>query len=212
MAATVQYLDEHGIIITEKQCSVIGRYSKITYIDNALKIIEEFGRGSRNRDVRGVQYFMDASERKSDVLKGYTDGKTRCTLRFNDKSQNGFTQWDVEEYNIAGVLKWKGNGVYDNANRLVMYCYFDLNTGALQDGVKNLYGNIHPKEFDDLLLRFRYDNTGQIEDISDVHVSFGFNDGSLTLDEFLAFEANFPWDQHPYFHSITPYLPDSLEI
>lgn len=212
MATTVRYIDNHGAAITEQQCSVLEGYSKITYIDNKLKKKEEFFHSRRIGDVRFLEYFLDHSENITDVMQSYSDGKTSYDMRLNGKSQNGFTQWDAEEYNRDGVLKWKGNLVYDRVGRLVMHCYFDLNSGGLLSGTKTLYNHRFPADFnEDVLARFMYNTSGDLESIGDPEMRLGDGD-ALTLVEFLEVASDFLWDEHPYFHSITPYLPDSSEI
>jgi hypothetical protein len=214
METTVKYLDEHGVNITEQQCSILEGYSKITYIDNVIKQKEEFGTSRRYGESRFVEYFMDRSENKSDILQSYADGKTACSLRLNGKSQNGFTQWDNEDYSIDGVLKWKGNQVYDSAQRLVMYRDLDASTEAFSRGAKILYVDWlshESHESGDILARFYYDYSGNIIDIGDPGIRLGDGD-AMTLDYFLMAAPDFLWEQHPYFHSLTPYLPDSSEI
>ena len=211
MAITVKYLDDYGVNITEQQCSILEGYSKITYIDNVIKKKEEFWHSRRFGESKFVEYFMARSENKQDVLKAYSDSKTSCFLVFNDRSQNGFTQWDFEHYTKAGILKWKGNRVYDSAQRLVMYCDLDANTETFLNGAKILYDNWFSNESSHILARFEYDYAGNLIHVADPEIRLG--DGDLmTLDYFLMAAPDFLWEQHPYFHSLTPSLPDSPEI
>lgn len=52
---------------------------------------------------------------------------------------------------------------------------------------------------------FRYNDDNSIREVF-------YYDDDYTLDEFLANEkimAQFPWDQHTYFHSFEPMLPNN---
>ena len=107
-----------------------------------------------------------------------------------------------------GVLEDKGIFVFDNKNRKIASCSIDLNTGERTDKRKAFFGD--PVTFfysfgDENIpnITFWYEDNNTIEEV------FYYED-DYTLPEFLAntqIMAQFPWNQHTYFHSFEPMLP-----
>lgn len=196
--------------------SMLTNYRAITYEDGAVKTIEEFGLGTDGNSMF-VQYFMNPSENKSDVIASYSGGNTGLEVYFNSQSQNGFTQWNWEKYAPDGTLKLKGFIVFNSKNWEVMVLPLNPNTGTMfLIGYKCYYGNVFPNQYDDLLLKFDYNAEGSLKSVSDFNDTYGFNQGELSADEFIAYmqsiQQDFSWDQHPYFQSLTPYLPNSTDL
>ena len=213
MSTKIAYKNEFGSDITPEQQSSLNRYDKISYKDNLIKMIESIGKG-RNFDRKTIEYFLDITENKNTILQQYTDqsNNVNCVVYFNNQSSNGYYLWDWESYSTIGTLKFRGKTVYDIDHKLIMYCSFDLNTGLLQEGAwKNCYANQSKTESEDQLLQIIYDVNGNVASLVDFTGKFGYSK-SLTIDEFLAdikfSQVDFPWDQHPYYHSVLPYLPE----
>jgi len=158
---------------------------------------------------------MDETEDKDIILQQNCDvtDNTSCIVYFNKQETNGFNLWDWESYSKEGRLYFKGKEVYDNQSRLIFSCSFDLVTNQLEEGAfKNYYGNQFENPNDDLLLEFTYKNNGDVDLIFDYNENYGRTKG-ISLNEFLTdtqlSQQQFPWDQHKYYHAITPYLPTS---
>lgn len=216
MATNIIYTNETGSVLTEQQVSLLTSYTIITYEDGNIKKTERTGMGKGNI-YRSVQCYLDPTEDKDEIIQSYSDGKTGLTIYFNAQSQNGFTQWNSEGYAPVGTLKSKGISVYNSENWVILSCSLDLNSGdPIAGGIKNYYGNHSPNQFDDRLLQFDYNADGSLDSITDFNDTYGFNDGSVQLDYFLSYmqsiQQDFSWNQHPYFHSLTPYLPDSTDL
>ncbi|SDP97646.1 hypothetical protein SAMN05428975_4457 [Mucilaginibacter sp. OK268] len=212
MSTQVTYTNELGSIITPQQRNSLTNYNKLTYISGNLKIIESYEQ-SRNISYRTVRYFMDETEDKNIILQQNSDvtNNASCIVYFNKQETNGFNLWDWESYSKKGHLYFKGKEVYDSQSRLIFTCSFDLVTNQLQDGAfKNYYGNQFENPSDVLLLEFTYKSSGDVDLIFDCNGNYGHTK-SISLNEFLAdtqfSQQQFPWDQHEYYHAITPYLP-----
>jgi hypothetical protein len=212
MSTQIKYTNELGSIITTQQQSSLTNYNKLTYISDNLKMIESYEQSS-DVNYKTVKYFLDTTEDKNTILQQYSDAvnNVSCILYFNNQAGNGFNLWDWESYSKDSQLYFKGKEVYDNKNRLIFSCSFDLITNLLDDGAfKNYYGNQFDNPNDDLLLEFTYTSSGDVDLIFDIQGNFGYIEG-ISLDDYLAdsqfSQQDFPWDQHTYYHAVTPYLP-----
>ncbi len=212
MNTEIKYKDGFGNIITEEQQKYLTEYEKITYEMNQIKMIEYFKK-HRGIDRKTVDYFLSSDKDKNDILQKYSDpvNHVRCILYFNNQIANNFNLWDWESYSEDAQITFKGKIVYDSKHRLIFYCSFNLLTNKLDNGAwKNYYGNIFENEHDDKLLIFDYDNNGDIDWIIDIKEKFGYTKG-ISLNQYLAdtdfSQVDFPWDKHPYYHTVTPYLP-----
>jgi hypothetical protein len=212
MDTQIKYTDEFGSVISEQQRETMVTYNKETLVDGNLKMEESLGLG-RNKDYAHINYYLGAGEDKNTVIQNYCDRVKliSCTMHFNKVSVNGFNQWDWEDYHRDQSLKFKGIVTFDQNQRLIFLCDFDLVNDELMAGaVKYFYGNQFVNAYDDRLLEFRYDADGMVESIIDVHENYGYIK-SITLSDFLKDTdfslVQFPWDQHRYYHAVTPYLP-----
>lgn len=217
MSKQIKYLNESGSIISAEQQASLEDYHKLTFIDGSIKIAEMFY-VLKNITHREVSYFMDESESKNAILNRYSDtiNKVNCILYFNKQELNGFTKWDWEAYSKDSILKFKGNEVYDFNHKLIFNCSFDLTTNELQEGAfKCYYANESEDPNIDRLLKFTYDENGDIDLIFDSNGNYGYAE-AFSLNEFLAdtnfSQVLFSWDQHTYFHSVNPFLPPSSKI
>jgi hypothetical protein len=203
MALTIIYTNGTGGILTTQQVSLLTQYIILTYQDDILKTTEKVGLGS-NGDYRVVEYYLSSSENKSDIIQSYADGKSALHVYFNSQNQNSFTLWSSEGYSKDSLLTSKGVIVYNSQNWPVMYVSQDI---------KNYYGNQFSNQYEDTLLQFNYDVKGDLITVSDYNDTYGFGQGSLSPDDFMAYmqsiQEDFSWDEHPYFQALKPYLPDS---
>lgn len=211
MSVQIKYTDELGSKITAQQQSNLVRYNKLTYVSGELKIIEAIGQG-RDANHTTVSYFLDSSEDKNHILQQYNDPNiVACVLHFNKQTENGFSMWDWEQYNKTSILIFKGKKAFTDANRIICHSTFNLVTNELEEGaVKVYYGNQFIDERDDQFLRITYMANGEVDLIFDVNEKFGYIKG-ISLGQFLAdkqfSQQDFPWDEHPYYHSAYPFLP-----
>jgi hypothetical protein len=212
MDIQIRYANELGSPITMQQQQLLNNYQKLTYVSNQLKMVENI-RFLDNVIYKVVKYFLDSAEDKTTILDEYTNANTEtsCILYFNMQSVPGFSLWDWEDYSETAQLAFKGKAVFDDKNRLVMSCSFDLLTNALRPGaLKNYYSDYTGDENADNLLQFEYDSDGEVDLVFDVQGKFSYIEG-ITLGTYLQdtvfSEVDFPWDEHPYYHSIIPYLP-----
>ncbi|QNR86040.1 hypothetical protein H9N25_06320 [Pedobacter riviphilus] len=68
---------------------------------------------------------------------------------------------------------------------------------------------------DDIIFTFTYDNDGSIITITDHEDRFGYY-AALDLQQFteepMIQDSFFPWNEHPYYHSAYPFLPNTPTI
>lgn len=213
---SIIYTNEEGLVINKQQALLLPSYYINTYENNNRKKIEYTGFGENNTG-RTIQYYLSPAENKNQILETYSDGKTGVSIYLNATSQNGFTLWNSEGYGLGKILKRKEVVVYNSKDWEVMHCQIDINTGEIIGrGEKWYYGNQFPNQFDDLLLIFHYGTDSQLKEVQDFNYTYGLEMGSVQLDYFLSYmhsiQQDFPWDQHPYFHMLTPYLPESINL
>lgn len=212
MSIEIKYTDEYGGNISSQQQSNFGRYNKLTISSGNIKMIESF-KQSRGINYKTINYFLDPNENKVDILQQYSDplNNARCIIYSNKQSANTINLWDFEEYSKDTILLFKGKQAFDSVNRIIFACTFDLLTNELQNGaIKHFYNIPSENPSNGLLLQFTYDSNGNIDWIIDIKEKFGYIKG-ISLDEYLAdtefSQVDFPWNQHPYYHAVTPYLP-----
>lgn len=212
MSIEIKYKNELGADISSQQQRDLVNYTKLTFDSGQLKIIETFSQGRKSIS-RTVEYFLSPEENKTDLLRQFssTVNNRKSIFYFNKQSANNINLWDYEEYGKDEKLYFKGKQAFDALDRLVFDCTFDLATNQLKDSAtKYYYGTAVENTTDDPVLSFTYDSNGDITWIMDTQEKFGYIKG-ISLNEYLAdtkfSQVNFPWDQHPYYHSVTPYLP-----
>jgi hypothetical protein len=157
----INYKNILGKDISINQFNLLDENILETIDDNTgeLKIIETTRMG-RQFQTKGYDYFLDISEDKNNIIQWYMTKSSfkNISIYKNKTSLFGFTTYDVEDYNIEGVLSYKSKHVYDSLNRIIFYCSFDLLTNEIIKSVtpvKYYYGN--ENDLPDLILRFTYE-------------------------------------------------------
>ncbi|MBO9674364.1 MAG: hypothetical protein J7577_13030 [Sphingobacteriaceae bacterium] len=212
----IKYKNSIGSFITDQQVKELNEYNKITYQDNEIKTIESFI-SSKTKNQTVISYFLDDREDKQVIVEQNTSviENKSCLIYFNKESKNGFNLWDIEEYNSEGILRFKSKEAYDNKHRLVFMGKFNNDTDILESGsFKFYYLNKYEDEYKDRLLKITYDEHGDVDVIIDINDHFDYYKAP-SLDEFLADDVGqilFPWNEHPYYHSAYPFLPESPNI
>ena len=216
MGINIKYKNDMGSFIAEQQAKELNEYSKITYEDGEVKTITEFVK-LRTKAQKTISYFLAVGESKIDIVQENTSitDNTSCLIYFNKQTKNGFNVWDIEEYNSEGILRFKSKEAYDNKHRLVFMGKFNNDTDILESGsFKFYYLNKYEDEYKDRLLKITYDEHGDVDVIIDINDHFDYYKAP-SLDEFLADDVGqilFPWNEHPYYHSAYPFLPESPNI
>ncbi|GAB1347444.1 hypothetical protein [Cloacibacterium normanense] len=217
MSTYIKYTNGDNKIVTEQQLSMLTEFNHHTYDKetNELKKIEKFIRNYKTKQVeqRGGEVFVSSNDDLNDIINNHIGIgilSRGWTFYYNKQSNNkGDVQWEFVTY-IKGVLKDKGIFVFDNKGREIVSCSIDLLSGDRTSKRKCFFGDpaIFFYSFGDENIPnivFRYNDDNSIREVF-------YYDDDYTLDEFLANEkimAQFPWDQHTYFHSFEPMLPNN---
>lgn len=214
MSIQIKYKNNIGSFITAQQVQGLTSYQKVTYNNSQLQMIEEF-LPIRIGTKKTVDYFMGENDVKTDVIHeniniALADSNiTKFTLviYFNKQMANGYTAWDWEEYNINNEFRFKGKSTFDNKDRIIFWCSYDIQTNALEPGAfKYYYGGVFDDENNDLLLTFHYYEDGTIEQVTDHNDFLGLND-AVDEDTLWAYRDKFDLDDHPYYKSANIILP-----
>jgi len=212
MSITTIYKNSFGSTISSEQASGMQEYEKLTYVNNQLKIIESFEFVDAASTT--ISYFMDVDENKNSLISQYTDANKNvsCLLYTNKQTTNSFSLWDQEHYSVNGVLAGRAKIAFDERDRIILIAPLNIDTNMPQSlSIKKFYGDDNSNPSGETLLEFGYSPDNTIDYVFDPQGYFGYGD-TLRFDQFLddiEFSQHaFPWDQHPYYHSITPYLPE----
>jgi hypothetical protein len=209
----IRYTNLFDESITSQQKDALDRYYILHYDAGQLKIREQVIK-HRGQTFRYVTHYLGQTEDKEAVLHDAINLQKydKCIVYFNRQSANGFSLWDKETYNKESNLIFKGKEVFDSLNRTILNAYFDLNTNMLKAGARKFfYTDKYANDFENILFEFSYMSDGSMHTINDLHDTYGYRKG-IYLDDFLTDEWYsqhiFPWDQHPYYHSVYPFLPE----
>lgn len=208
MTIEKKYKNESGMYIPEVQARSIDSLQTITYIDG-IRRFEERASPMRGGGTRiNIEHYLIDDEEKQNVLNSYINRYNSITLYFNKQTQLDFKLWDFESYSDSGVLKSKGKATDDRYDRIIFYCYFDLQNGQLKNMSEKTYYNPLSTE-NEIFFMFRYDDQGQLDWVRDFK-NVSWNDG-YHASEFQQIGSDpsidFLWEQHPYYHSTYTFLP-----
>ena len=207
----ITYTDKFGNPVTEGQIALLKEYNINTFYDKTglLKIKESIKLKKGEIVSKLFEYYIDSKEDKENIIKLYTSKRNDCRLIIYSGLETAleYKMWDCEIYSNNGTLVSKNKVVYDNRNRWILNLSLDMETNEIKNNplpLKRYYG------IPGLTLEFTYrrnDNneyTVQVKDIKSTE--------SWSQSEFIKeFGLDF-WDEHPYYHSLHPFLPSSSEI
>ena len=212
MSTYIKKTNEDGKFITDQQATMLYTYNNNIYdsVTNTLNKVEFFfvdRKTGEHKQWGGAVYLIDGKDLDTSVNQHIEIGKSWTFYYNKQTNNNGDVQWEFVTY-IKGILEDKGIFVFDNKDRKIASCWVDITTGQKTNKWKCFFGDpaIFAYEFgseDSANFEFTYRDDDTIKEV------FNYDD-DYTLDEFLANEeimAQFPWNQHTYFHSFEPMLP-----
>lgn len=209
MITTKKFYNTYGDQINEIQLSSMSNYRIKTIINNKLKIVEQF----EDKLFADGEYYLEENENINDLIQEYCiKRKQRWYFHFNKQTSGIFTLWDWEAINSDGIMYFKGKRVLDNKNRKIFYCQLNLQTNEIKgESVKIVYQNLNEDENSDILFEFYYNEDGSLFMVGDPNEIYLDKIIGAKPQDFInsaRIQAIFPWHQHPYYHSVFPYLPD----
>jgi len=223
----IEYKNSNGKTVTAQQFSMLKEGKIYTYDDatGKLKKTENFSHFNRAGIKRTwYEYYLDSSENKNNIVQQYTNSMQSHSvlIYFNKQSIFGFEAWDCEFYNENGVLKSKKKIVTDEQGRIILRANFDLQTNEIThhpaySPTKYYFGTSldMANGLPNLELIFTYEfdtNTNQfVTSIKDINETTG-QINTMNVAKFIELFGQAFWDAHPYYHSLTPFLPTSGSI
>jgi len=214
----IQYKNIYEQVVTPQQFQLLEEYIIETIDDSTgnLKIMEEVRKG-RNSFNKTYEYFLDITEDKNSVVQHLMAQELVRDIYIYCNKTNvfGYTVYDVERYNeVDGSLIGKAKKIFDNQNRVIMYCDLDIVTNAIlhfPSPRKYYYDNNDPELI--LGFKYRYDETTQqyevyADDVNECTVYLWELDIPKIIS---AFGQSF-WDSHPYYHNVEPLLPTAANL
>lgn len=212
MGTYIKKTNEDGKFITDQQATMLYTYNNNIYdsVTNTLNKVEKIfvDRKTGEHKQWGATIYLNAGDDLNTIVsQNIGIGRSWAFYYGKQTNNKGDVLWESVVY-IEGELKYKRLTVFDNRKRVIAYCEIDLLTGQKTNKRKCFFGDpaIFAYEFgneDSANFEFTYRDDDTIKEV------FNYDD-DYTLDEFLANEeimAQFPWNQHTYFHSFEPMLP-----
>lgn len=209
MATQKKIYNIYGNEINKIQLSSLSDYSLKTIVDNKLKMVEHF----EDKLLADGEYYLEDNENIDDLIQEYCiNKKQRWYFHFNKQTSGIFTLWDWKAINSDGIAYFKGKRVLDNKNRKVFYCQLNLETEEIKgEAIKIAYQNIHDDENTDILFKFKYNADGslfRIEDPNEIYFDKVMGSKPQDFIDDIDIQAFFSWNEHEYYHSALPFLPN----
>jgi hypothetical protein len=219
MSTEIKYKNFEGELLTPQQLAVINDdYSKEQYIDDKLKRVDYYIRGSINWGA----YYLEDGENIQSVLTGLGEVWQSTLLFLDEQAVGGYVARNWEVYQGANKLD-KGRTVYDSLNREVGEETLSLNTLDVIKVTKKYYLDQFGPFIDDGYVlnfgtfEFTYDSPGLPSEKIRVwvnlpgfdHKDYPINDQRNELTHPIIRKI-FIWEDHPYYHSSSPFIPISI--
>jgi hypothetical protein len=209
MTTTTKFFNKYSNPITASQVQQMDSYQVHNFIDGRIKSKDFYIDGQ----LRKKSYYLDDDELLSHWVEAFTaKGNFSWSLFFNKEQSGPFVQWEIKTYAKTGELKYRNIVVLDEFDQVIFRGDLDLEHDNIMNNMqKHYYVNNPTDRITNELLAFTYNADGSFRYIHDVQNLYD-HIKPLELEAFLAdtkfSQQQFPWDQHPYYHAATPYLPE----
>ena len=207
-----KYKNELGQFITQQQIENLEFYDTIFYDEDHIKFIEKYSIYAEDDKSVIIEYFLDFDEDKSAIVDQLyqRDKLVESVVIYSVKEVSGnFSKWNYEYFRVDGTVRERGIEVFDAYNRTIFSGSLDLNTNTLLDGSSKNYYNDLSAEESEPFISFTYHADGTVNWVIDNEELYYIK--GVSLEEFLAnseySQVDFPWNNHPYYHSTYPFLP-----
>ncbi|MEJ5106109.1 hypothetical protein [Chryseobacterium sp. MYb328] len=199
-----KYYNEFFEEITEQEAGQLDHFYISYFVDGRIKKTDHI---SPNYFMG--EYYLDATENLQEKIQELCiEGGHRWVFYTQESAAFGYTLWNSEDIGEKGNLKFKGKQVLDSKNREIFNCSIDISNGQMEEATKKYYNSD-----DILLLTIDYDSQNKLVYAYDKQDTWGLDGGwPMDKEELIIVDARigaFPWDEHPYFHSAVPFLPES---
>jgi hypothetical protein len=158
------------------------------------------------------EYYLDATENIQEKIQELCiEGGHRWVFYTQEAAAFGYTLWNWEDISKEGEIKFKGKSVLDSKSREIFNCSTDILTHQMEEATKWYYDSN-----DILLLTFNYNSQNKMTHAYDKQDTWGLDGGwPMDKEELIIVDERigaFPWNEHPYFHSAVPFLPETDRI
>ena len=193
--------------ITEQEANQLDQFYISYFVDGRIKKTDHI---SPNYFMG--EYYLDATENIQEKIHELCiEGGHRWVFYTQESAAFGYTLWNWEDIGEKANLKFKGKQVLDSKNREIFNCSMNISNGQMEEATKKYYNND-----DVLLLTVDYDSQNKMTHAYDKQDTWGLDGGwPIDKEELIIVDAHigaFPWDEHPYFHSAIPFLPETDRI
>jgi hypothetical protein len=214
MSTTVKYTNSRDGIITEQQLSNVKDYDKKTYEDGSLKRVDTYYNGELHSGI----YYLSPNENKQMVVSELSSIWGDVEVYFNTQSFENFSSKDWEVYSESSLVLM-GKIIVDAQDRMIARQILDVNSLNVVSVEKIFYlTSFDGFNNDDDLPRFGqfdfyyFPGSGEVE--------LELNLSGFELDRYVINNTRnilndpmikplFKWEDHPYYHSASPLIPNT---
>lgn len=194
--------------ITEQEADQLDEFYIKYFLDGKLKKIEDI----TPKYFIGTYYLDDTENLQSKIQEFCVQGGQRWIFHTKESSSFGYSLWNWVDIDKTGAIIFKGKRVLDSKNREIFNCSIDLSSNQMRRATKRYFKG----EDTEPILLFEYNDQNSLSYILDRKDSWGLGGGwPMDKEELIIMDARvgaFPWDEHPYFHSAIPFLPETDRI
>lgn len=194
--------------ITEQEADQLDELYIKYFLDGKLKKIEDI----TSKYFIGTYYLDDTENLQSKIQEFCVQGGQRWIFHTKESSSFGYSLWNWVDIDNTGAIIFKGKRVLDIKNREVFNCSNDLSSNQMEGATKRYFKG----EDTEPILLFEYNDQNNLSYILDRKDTWGLGGGwPMDKEELIIVDERigvFPWDQHPYFHSAVPFLPETDRI
>ncbi|MFP9113690.1 hypothetical protein ACLI1A_07090 [Flavobacterium sp. RHBU_3] len=208
MSTVIKYTNNDSEQISLQQIMLLKSYNKETYVNSELKLVErlQVSRKTSETYVVSGEYYLSNDEDLQTVIDQHLPLARDWHFYYNKQSNsNGDIFWEYLFYEY-GLLNEKGKLVLNSDNLLLSFCKVNIDTNQITDKRKNFYGDINIYQrsnykYPYLTVFYYQDNS-----VSEIYI----DDEDFSLNDFLLdpYADIFVWNDHPYYHSFDPMLPN----
>ncbi|NTE00506.1 hypothetical protein G6M26_23445 [Agrobacterium tumefaciens] len=215
MSTTIKYKNLYGEDITLQQLPNVADYDKLQYENGNVKRIDSY----YDKKLDSGTYYLSSNEDKQAIVLEFSNIWMSTEIYLNTQSMGNFILREWEAYGGTNLLS-KGKTLFDNQDRRIATEFLDINSSQIKSVEKKFYLTLRDEFIDtDGLPDFGQLSFYYKEDLTIVEINLlGFEDDNYRITDNenilnnLLIRPLFKWEDHPYYHSASPLIPNSLTI
>lgn len=226
MSITIKYENSYGEEITQQQAlQSTYLYQRISYENQEMRKRELL---SNEGTIENITFYLRNEENLSDFVNINAVNNSRTTFHYNRQITNGYTVWDVDDYN-SNIQIAKSKIVNNFKGQMIAYQSINM----LTDLPKRTHKYFYLEDFgyfssfqsveENGKLEFIYGKNGSSPTNIFVIINllfhidapgggYAINSNRNIFLENLELASVFNWAEHSYYHSAQPLIPNNISF